>query len=395
MRVLYFCTDRQWYGVSRLPYRFNQLGIDQAVLCPRESFVSKSRYIDKVYTLRDNGQSWRGLIRTFFELERAIIDFGVTHVIPGDDRAVSIISYLLRELDGHTVFSLTMFDVLKASVGDYTVITNSKLELLQYCNNVSIPKTFTGKPDDILEAIEGNNQYPIVIKKPIANGGNGVSICQNREDVIKTLKNPLYAKPSWIKKFIRGVIGRDSNWLPDNETLIVQEYVKGKKVIYTGVAKAGILLDGFQSEEVENNESGHAVKIRYLHTVHAYEEVLDTVREILRELSFTGFFDMDFIIEEYRGKALLLELNPRITPLHYLEGCLALEYIKLLDPNYSITSDAQKNINKYHFNIYEGEIILFPQYLSSHPEEIDNMCLTEVPYHDMRLVYSYLKHIYG
>jgi predicted ATP-grasp superfamily ATP-dependent carboligase len=105
-------------------------------------------------------------------------------------------------------------------------------------------------------------------------------------------------------------------WRAAAPAVIVQTYVHGRPANCAAVCSKGDVLAGAGVEVVSaQNPTGPATVVR---VVENREMALAAAR-IASKTGISGFFGLDFVIEEKTGATYLIEMNPRCTPLCHLQ----------------------------------------------------------------------------
>jgi hypothetical protein len=124
-----------------------------------------------------------------------------------------------------------------------------------------------------------------------------------------------------MRVFKRLIVNRDPFWLrpwwnrsrPD---VIVQALVPGRPANCAAVCWEGRVLACIGVEVVSaEGETGPAIAVRVVEN----SAMTLAAERIARRLGLTGFFGLDFMIEERSGATYLIEMNPRCTPLSHLQ----------------------------------------------------------------------------
>lgn len=106
-----------------------------------------------------------------------------------------------------------------------------------------------------------------------------------------------------LKEYIAGKVGEDE--------VIVQEMVESSANITSccGFAVAGELLTPFMYEKIRQfpKEFGTG---SYTQSIYD-EELLDSAVRLIRQLRYTGIFEIEFLKESATGKLFAIEMNPR------------------------------------------------------------------------------------
>jgi predicted ATP-grasp superfamily ATP-dependent carboligase len=117
------------------------------------------------------------------------------------------------------------------------------------------------------------------------------------------------------------VVNRDPFWLRPwwnnyRPAVVVQSYIPGRPANCAVVCWKGEVLAGIGVEVVSaEGSTGPAVIVRVVDN----SEMILAAEKIAGRLGLSGFFGLDFMIEEGSGATYLIEMNPRCTPLSHLQ----------------------------------------------------------------------------
>jgi len=118
----------------------------------------------------------------------------------------------------------------------------------------------------------------------------------------------------------RLLINRDafvvrSWWNHSRPSIVAQSYVSGRPANCAVVCWRGRVLAGISVEVVTATEAtGASAVVRVVDS----PEMMRCAERLAARLGVSGFFGLDFMIEEESGAAYLIEMNPRCTPLCHL-----------------------------------------------------------------------------
>jgi hypothetical protein len=97
--------------------------------------------------------------------------------------------------------------------------------------------------------------------------------------------------------------------------VVAQSFIPGGAANCAVVCWKGEVLAGVGCEAISTDSPvGPATVVRLVDNA----EMMVAGRRIARRLSLSGFFGLDFVIEERTGVPYLIEMNPRCTPLSHL-----------------------------------------------------------------------------
>jgi len=105
-------------------------------------------------------------------------------------------------------------------------------------------------------------------------------------------------------------------WRGSKPAVSVQSYIQGHPancavVCWQGTVLAGIAVEVVSSEGL----TGPASVVRVVDN----QDMMTAAERIARRLGLSGFFGLDFVIQDGTNEVFLIEMNPRCTPLCHLQ----------------------------------------------------------------------------
>jgi predicted ATP-grasp superfamily ATP-dependent carboligase len=145
--------------------------------------------------------------------------------------------------------------------------------------------------------------FPVILKAENTCAGYGTSICRDHE-----------ALASGFAYFDARYGARN---LPIS-AITVQRFITGRTAMRAVSACAGDVLAGLSAYKLETHPAptGPSTVVEFFE--HA--EMAAAAASVTRAFSLSGFASFDFMIESDTGRAYLIELNPRPTPICHLGG---------------------------------------------------------------------------
>jgi hypothetical protein len=306
-RVLLIAT-MPWMFAARLASALRHAGFHVEAVCQQGHPLRDLRN-----PVRIHGLGW---VREGASIEKAIDRASPDLVLPCDDMAVMILHQLHRCNRFAKVSTL-----IERSLGDpanFTITaTRSAQVALARSMGLLVPQSqpFMGRR---LFGVPEQLKYPCVLKRDRTWSGIGTAVVHRMEEFDKAW--------SWISGWTRGLrIGRAAlrnkrpriflDWLTARSvTTEIQEFVSGSPANRAVLCQAGKVLSGLSVRAVRTaSPTGPASVVRVID--HA--EMTETVDAMVRRLGLSGFCGFDFVIDP-AGRAYLLELNPRATPISHL-----------------------------------------------------------------------------
>ena len=314
-RILLTDTSRAGF-TARLGMAFAQAGCDVGGICPPHHPLHKTRAVKRTFRY--------GGMRPLDCLQSAIADFDPDFIVPCDDRGVRHLHELYALERDRTRSGSRITEVIERSLGSPksypTVSARNELLRIAHEERIRVPETNLISTVDDLKCWNAEHTYPFVLKADGTSGGRGVRIAHNREQAEQfflELKNGFRITRA-IKRLL---VNRDAFWLRpwwngEESSVIVQSYIEGRPancavVCWNGSVLAGIGVEALSTQD----ETGPASIVRVVENA----EMMDAAGHIARRLRLSGFFGLDFMIEEETGTAFLIEMNPRCTPLCHLQ----------------------------------------------------------------------------
>jgi hypothetical protein len=314
-RILLTDTYRAGFA-ARLAMAFSKARCSVAGICPSHHPFHKTRGIQR--TFRYSG------IRPLDSLRRAIEEFDPHVIVPCDDRGVKHLHELYaleRYRRGSGTFVAEIIERSLGSPKSYPTVS-ARNELLRIAREegVRVPETNLIESLDDLKCWNAERAYPFVLKADGTSGGRGVRIAHNREQAEQfflELKNGF----RFTRAIKRLCVNRDAFWFRpwwkgEKCSVIVQSYVQGRPgncavVCWDGKVLAGIGVEALSTQD----ETGPACIVRIVDS----PRMMEAAERIACRLRLSGFFGLDFVIEDETQAAILIEMNPRCTPACHLQ----------------------------------------------------------------------------
>ncbi len=201
-------------------------------------------------------------------------------------------------------------------------VVSSRYDLLKIAREegIRIPETKVVTAASELRRGYAGLNFPWVLKADGSWGGHGVKMAQHpkqAEEFFLELSRPLSAA-RFVKRLI---VDRDPYWLQTwrhqtKPAVVVQSHIDGRPANSAVICWKGEVLASI-AVEVANAQgaTGPATIVRVVDS----PEMLLAAQRLARRLGLSGFFGLDFMIEEGTADLYLIELNPRCTPLSHLQ----------------------------------------------------------------------------
>ena len=315
-RVLLTDTDRRPYA-ARLAIVLSEAGCDVSAICSRRGHpLLKTSVARRTFSYSP--------FRPLDALTRAIEATQPDIIVPCDDRGVRHLHELYaraRREEGNSGKKLvTLIERSLGAPESYSVVS-ARYDLLQIAREEGcrVPNTELVNALDDLKACQARQPFPWVLKADETWGGRGVRIAYTPEQGKKYFGE--VSRPFRFRRAVkRMVVNRDPFWMQPwwegrKPAVVVQAYVEGRPANCAVVCWEGKVLAGIGVEVVSaEGLTGPASIVRVLNN----SDMMLCAERIARRLHLSGFFGLDFMIEDRTNQTYLIEMNPRSTPLCHL-----------------------------------------------------------------------------
>jgi hypothetical protein len=313
-------------------------------------------------------------------------------IIPCDDRAVGHLHQLHARAAGKGASGAKICALIERSLGgpESYPIVGSRFDLIQCAREEGIrtPDTrLVTRPEDLIHGHQGI-ALPWVLKTDGSWGGHGVRIVHNREQAQRFFA--VFAQSLGMARFVkRLIVDRDPYWFgtwwrQTKPTVIAQSYVAGRPANCAVVCSKGKVLASLAVEVIAaQGVTGSATVVRSVES----PEMMSAAKRLARRLNMSGFFGLDFMIEDGSHDAYLIEMNPRCTPLSHLSLGAGRDLLTALTAQ--VTGEALREVPPVTQN---DVIAYFPQAWRWNPSsEFLKTSFCDVPWEEPDLVQELLK----
>jgi predicted ATP-grasp superfamily ATP-dependent carboligase len=220
-------------------------------------------------------------------------------VIPTDDTSVLVLHQLRAQLGADA--PLEQQGLFSRSLGDVrhskTVRNRKLLAGLATRQRVHTPAQGVVHSEADALHFAAENRYPIVLKEEDSVAGFGVNICKNEGELRRAVQE----------------LAKSEGQLADG--VLVQGFVEGRSAMRVVVAQAGRVLGGLSAIKLETwpRSTGPSSCVEVID----HPEMEASAASLVDALGYSGFASLDFMLDE-SGRAALIELNPRPTPISHL-----------------------------------------------------------------------------
>jgi hypothetical protein len=242
-------------------------------------------------------------------------------IVPCDDRSVGHLQQLCGRYGDQNGRAANSIERSLGPLGSYPVVS-SRYALLELARGqgIRVPATQYLQNAHDLYQWQAKQPLPWVLKADGTWGGSGVRIAETlhqAEQFFHLLRGPCGLKRA-VKRLL---VNRDSFylrawWQGSTPSVIAQAFVPGRPANCAVACWEGRVLAQISVEVLaESRPTGPANVVRRI----TNPEMTSAAERIAQKLQLSGFFGLDFIIENGSGATYLLEMNPRCTPLSQIQ----------------------------------------------------------------------------
>jgi hypothetical protein len=370
--ILLVSTATRWLGAARMPRVLARAGFDVALLTPRNSLAEKSRYVSRIGFISSTSTPMEWL----FALIQFIKAVSPQLLVPCDEMVVRLLFSLIldppRGLDSE--LKARIVTLVRDSLGDprfYSVsIDKTMLPAAAEALGVRVPPYAIATGVHQATEHAGALGYPVVLKRRYGFAGQGVEIASTRDELVTAAQRLL--EPDQLDL---GELRRPQ--------ILVQKFVSGPHHGRALVALRGVPLASFAWERFAGTRpvKGQTTVLRFVRS----PETLEFSGKLCREFGISGFFQVQFIIDERSGEAHLLEINRRVvTHTHLGERVgkdLGRALIAALEDQPVAAGSTQDE------DLGEGKVVVFPrEWLRDPQSRYLSELPVDVPWDDPELI---------
>ena len=306
----------RWPEAARLAVSLSNAGIDVSAVCPSRGHpLRKIKCVRRMFPY--------GGFRPLDSLAAAINATEPWIIIPCDERTVQHLHELHAHSSGRQKSGSKMAALIERSLGapESYPIVSTRYQLL----NIAREEGLRVADTELINTVDGlrswgaQRAFPWMLKADGTWAGRGIRLVHSLAEAerfffeLKKMNGAARVikwamvddDPFWVRPWWNG-------WQPG---VAVQSYVDGSPANCAVVCAQGKVLAGIGVEVVAFKEpTGPAAIVRVVDNA----EMMRCAERIARRLGLSGFFGLDFMIEDGSGAAYLIEMNPRCTPLCHL-----------------------------------------------------------------------------
>jgi hypothetical protein len=315
-KILLTDTNR-WPTAARMAVALQRLGCDVGVVCrtPRHP-AQKASSVARVFNYRG-----RAPVES---LMRAITQFGPDLIVPCCDLSVQNLHQLHQSSSAANGELVRIAELIEMSLGapEGFPVTSSRFDLLTLAQSegILVPEFAAANNEPELRRWSAQCALPWVMKADVTSGGQGIQFVKTVPEAIRFLHS-YSQRPTITELTKRLILNRDwdwiiSKWSHSQRPIIAQSTINGRPANCAVFCWQGNVLAGVAVEVIKSNgATGPATLVQIVEGA----EMISAAERIARRLGISGFFGLDFVIEEGSGATYLIEMNPRCTPPCSLE----------------------------------------------------------------------------
>jgi hypothetical protein len=333
---------------------FSRIGHDVSIVCPMSAHPSrKVRVAHRTFPYKP--------LNPLDSLADAIEAAKPDIIIPCDDLAVRHLHRLYSSKRARHGCDVDIPALIVRSLGppkSYATIDSRYLLLkLSRVEQVLTPETSIIDSLDDLRELRSTQPLPWVLKADGTTGGVGVRIAHTLEEA-QAYYRDLSRSLGFLRSIKHLTMNRDlilerpwwHSFRRIRPVIIAQSFIRGGAANCAVVCWKGEVLAGVSCEAVSTETLlGPATVVRLVEN----GDMMIAAQRIARRLSLSGFFGLDFVIEERTGAAYLIEMNPRCTTPSHLRLGIGRDMVGALSaqltgkPLSEAVSITQKNLIAY------------------------------------------------
>lgn len=314
-KVLLTDTDRRPYA-ARLALVLADLGCEVSAIYSLHGHpLSKTHVLAKTFPYHP--------FDPLNSLERAILSAKPDIIIPCDDRGVRHLHDLYMRAKVTSSAQGFLIALIERSLGpaESFPVVSGRYPLFCVAREEALPMPETRliESEKDFAAWQAEQPFPWVLKADETWGGRGVRIAHSRREAERHFQE--LSRPFRFRRAIkRMVVNRDPFWLQPwwegrRPAVVAQAYVPGRPANCAVVCWEGEVLAGTAVEVVSaDGLTGPASVVRVVDS----PMMMHCAQQLARRQKLSGFFGLDFVIEDSTKKVHLIEMNPRCTPLCHL-----------------------------------------------------------------------------
>ena len=313
-RILVFATAR-WQLGARVAINFLERGCHVAALVPRGHPASCVRNLPAIHRFQPLAPL--AALRTALEHETPDL------IVPCDDAAALVMQELHGGTAGFAGQAHRWREVLERSAGNpgACITAGSRDTFMSLARQLGIrtPRSVPAATPELLSRWMSEHDAPVVLKSDFSFGGQGVVVIRDAAEAFQAWHR-LHRRPGLLESLGRCLLEREAShlqrwWHSPPAGLSAQAVVDGHPANRAVACWRGEVLAGISVEALrQQHATGPATVMRVIQSA----EMEAAAARLVRHLGVSGYVGFDFMIEAATGKAYLIQMNPRATPVCHL-----------------------------------------------------------------------------
>jgi hypothetical protein len=275
MKTTLLISKYNWDAPVEIPYLFYKAGFKVSIYCPSNSWLTHSSfYHEHINAPNSDDLFISDLISLIKKDQFDWIQLVEDPLIDLIKRRVTETSLLLKLLP---IKNPEAFDILSSKIGFSSYLYEQKIVTPQF-------RKFINGIDPLDEL--SNLNFPVLNKYDLSWGGTDISISKSREELSVKLKS-----------------------IPDQATLLIQEYIEGEEIRVDALFYNGKLLNLFCAKVLEYTKDRFSYTTR--RSYYDYPAMNDILANIGELIGAHGFANISFIRDKKTQEHHLIEIDMR------------------------------------------------------------------------------------
>jgi len=299
-----------WPLAARLALRFASLGCSVEAMCPAQHPLYKTRAIQRTYAY----SPWQ----PHQALTAAVSAAKPGLIVPCDDRALSHILAFQAAHPDSAVAHVSALSFCPQKSHPFLLKRGNLIKLARDLGLRAPEMRQVRGADDVRIAV-ADFGLPVVLKADGSWGGMGVIVAHTAAEA-ESARSTLLRRFS-LASALRWLFMKHDPYqlLPAlsgaKPQIYIQRYVPGHAANIAAASWHGEWLAGIQVEALlTRNSVGSSTVVQTID----HPDMTHAAKALFRHLGVSGFYGLDFILEDGTGHAHLIEMNARATPTTHL-----------------------------------------------------------------------------
>ena len=297
-------------GSDRIVADMGELGAECAVVAPKSSFPTRSRYAARVFPT----PNWRWApLRALAIVQKleAIAAEGKPDLIAPLDEVAAV---ALRDPRLYSRVGPALRRVIANSLGDssFYAVATSRRAAMRLARSLGLTTPREVDAPNFLYARWAASAfgYPVVVKRDLTCDGRGVAIASDEEELKREYRR--LWRDAQTMRLVGEIPGYRSAGYP---YLTVQEFIPGSLACRVAASADGRELEGVEFLAVKRDPLS-AGPNRFLRAI-SQPEMVEASRRLIAALKVSGVVSLNFILTQ-RGEAHLVAFHPCPPPIGHL-----------------------------------------------------------------------------